>query len=208
MEPTQSKISNSFAPIEVHQPADDVDAETAALKQERRLRFRIGTAVAVVAVIALAVWMKSLDQSFASASAEESLQAIKAEGIEPVWNCVVPSTDPRALVLESDLANAIDAWGTRGQGNYARHLSGCINTLSATESKLDALAIPTEVQAQSLELKRSVSRLHNALTDYRAFLAGAEYEAAAARIHSNKVAASRTQIDAAFASLSTTLSAN
>jgi hypothetical protein len=208
MEPTQSKISNSFAPIEVLNAADDIDAETAALKHERRLRFRIGTAVAVVAVIALAMWMKTLDKSFAYASADESLQAIKAEGIEPVWNCIVPSTDARSLVLETDLANAVDSWGTRSQGNYARHLTGCIATLSGAESKLDALVIPGDMQPQTLELKRSVSRLHDALTDYRAFLVSGEYAAAGARVHAQKVAATRAQIDTAFASLSTALSAH
>lgn len=208
MEPTPSKISNSFAPIEVHQAADDVDAETEALKRERRLRFRIGTAIAVVAVVALAMWMKTLDKSFEYASAAESLQTIKVDGVERVWNCIVPDADARSLVLESDLANAIDAWGTRSQGNYARHLSGCIHTLSSAESKLDAMLIPTDVQAHGLELKRSVSRLHDALTDYRSFLASSEYEAATARIHGQKVAATRAQIDSAFATLGEALSAN
>ncbi len=185
----QQKRPDSLAPVAIEGPGID---EEAALMNRGKGKMVMVFAAALMLVGAASVWLMSgVDETRAYGEASAALTDIDKTGFDRFWGCVLEGVDLRNLESRADLAYQLKMRSAEGGIRYARKINRqCMEALDETQTRMDQLSVPEDLQAQTHAMEEALTDLRGAWSKYIAYMTGSDlkYDESEARPHLDHIA--------------------
>jgi hypothetical protein len=179
-------MSRGSAPVADHIPTrpaaerPSIDAQAGETNRGRGRQVLACVAGAVLLVAAGLLALRQITRSDAYIRAATDTARIEREHFDGFFGCILPGARPSELNAEQ-VHFAFESVGDRFGKSYAKTLQRCLPRMHALSENVNALRVPSDVEAQRTALVVATTALTSANTQYLRYLSATlEYEFVAA----------------------------